>query len=152
MPITTEAQELHELREAYRLRLAAERVIEAAAYPVGDDDEARIYRGQLRARSSGRFAARAAAVRAQVHERELMTNNILYLLADVVGVLKSGTDDPDDTKQITKDDKEFFAASKLFVAELRREAEERGQGEWSTVSLLPPSSRDWLAIMISMTT
>jgi hypothetical protein len=67
---------------------------------------------------------------------EDVTDNILYLLADVVEVLKGGTDDPADVEQIANDDKDFFAASRLFVAELRRQAEERGQGDWSTVSLL----------------
>ena len=42
------ATEYEQLAEAYRrLRLAAERVVEAADYSADGDDEARVYRSQL---------------------------------------------------------------------------------------------------------
>jgi hypothetical protein len=50
--------------------------------------------------------------------------------------LKAGTDDPDDSEQITEDDRNFFNAARLFLAELRRQAQERGKGDWSTTHLL----------------
>jgi hypothetical protein len=65
-----------------------------------------------------------------------LSDNLLTLLADVAEVLKAGTDDETDTEQITQDDTDFFDAARLFVAELRREAKECGQGDWSTISLV----------------
>jgi hypothetical protein len=47
MPTMTTEYEI--LAEKYRrLRAAAERVIECANYPAADDEEARVYRSQLR--------------------------------------------------------------------------------------------------------
>jgi hypothetical protein len=69
-------------------------------------------------------------------EKAMSDTNILICLADVVEVLKAGTDDPDDSEQITEDDRNFFNAARLFLAELRRQAQERGQGDWSTTHLL----------------
>jgi hypothetical protein len=63
-------------------------------------------------------------------------HNLLSLLADVVEVLKAGTNDPNDLEQIAQDDQDFFNAARLFIAEVRREAEKRGQGDWTTISLI----------------
>jgi hypothetical protein len=46
----TTATEYEQLAERYRrLRVVCERLVEAADYPAGDDDESRVYRSQLRA-------------------------------------------------------------------------------------------------------
>jgi hypothetical protein len=67
-----------------------------------------------------------------------MTDNetLLATVDDVVEVLRAGlqvgpntTDDPEVLEQVERDDKEFYAAARIFIDELRRQSDKRAAGE-----------------------